>query len=219
MLKLNLQFHAAPGHTSPIRKKTFENLQLNAGIFIKNFVYSGITSAGDLKSAIELCVEGSASALGTIIGATRGGGSFTVTRDLRSPEVDGKRYGFKGDTFVDSVEAQISTTLVEITPDNLVDAFGSATLATSSNGLVQTLTLNTVIDTDDYLTNICWIGDIADGRYALIALDNALNQADFTLTWTDKGEGTLPVEFHAKQDGVHDYDNAPFEIVYFTPAT
>ena len=162
-------------------------------------------------------MEGSASALGTILGATRGGGSFTVTRELRTPDVDGKRYGFKGDTFVDSVEAQISTTLIEITPENLEDAFGSATLATSSNGLVQTLTLNTAIDTDDYLTNICWVGDIADGRYVLIALDNALNQADISLTFTDKGEGTLPVEFHAKQDDVNDYDTAPFEILYFSP--
>ena len=210
---------AAPGHTSPIRKKTFENFQLNAGIFLKDFVYSGITSANELKSAIELCVEGSASAVGTILGATRGGGSFTVTRELRSPDVDGKRYGFKGDTFVDSVEAQLSTTLVEITPETLMDAFASATLATSSNGLVKTLTLNTEIDTDDYLTNLCWVGDISDGRYVLIALDNALNQADITLTFADKSEGTLPVEFHAKQSDVNDYDTAPFEILYFSPET
>ena len=207
----------APGHTSPLREGTFENLQLNAGIFIKDFVYSGITSAGDLKTEIQLCVNNSASKLGTILGATRGGGSFTVTREMRSPEVDGKRYGFKGDTFVDSVEAQISTTLIEMTTDNIVDAFGSATLATSSNGLVKTIKLGTAIDTDDYLTNICWIGDISDGRYVLICLKNALNQADFSLTWTDKGEGELPVEFHAKQSSVNDYDNAPFEIVYFSP--
>lgn len=217
MLKLKLQFHSAPGHTSPIREGTFDNLQLNAGIFIKNFVYSGITSAGDLKSEIQLCIEASESKKGTILGATRGGGSFTVTREMRQPEVDGKRYGYKGDTFVDSVEAQISTTLIEMTEDNLKDAFGSATLATSSNGLVKTLKLETNIDTNDYLTNICWIGDISDGRYVLICLKNALNQADFSLTWTDKGEGELPVEFHAKQASVNDFDEAPFEIVYFKP--
>ena len=207
----------APGHTSPIRKETFENLQLNAGIFIKDFVYSGITSANDLKSEIALCVEGSVSAQGTILGATRGGGSFTATRELRSPDVDGKRYGYKGDTFVDSVEAQISTTLVEMTPENLQDAFASATLATSSNGLVKTLTVNTAIDSDDYLTNVCWIGDVADGRYVMIVLENALNQADISVTWTDKGEGTLPVEFHAKQDDVNDYDTAPFKLIWFSP--
>ena len=140
-----------------------------------------------------------------------------MTRELRSPDVDGKRYGFKGDTFVDSVEAQLSTTLVEITPDNLEMVFGSAT--TSGSSPKQTITLNTAIDTDDYLTNVCWVGDIADGRYVLICLDNALNQADISLTFTDKGEGQIPVEFHAKQSDVNDYDTAPFEIVYFSPVT
>ena len=53
----------------------------------------------------------------------------------------------------------------------------------------------------------------------LIRLDNALNTADFTFTFTDKGEGTYSVEFHAHQDDVLDYDNAPFEIVYFDTAT
>lgn len=217
MLKLKLQQFAAPGHTSAIREETFENLQLNAGIVLKNCDYSSIANAGALKTAISAAVAGTTGALGTLIGATRGGGSFTVTRELRVPEVDGRRYGFKGDTFVDSVEAQLSTTLIEMTPDNLVDAFGSATATTS--GAKTTIKLGTEIDTDDYLTNICWVGDISDGRYVLICLKNALNQADFSLTWTDKGEGTLPVEFHAKQAEVNDYDYAPFEIVYFSPAT
>lgn len=208
---------AAPGHTSAIREETFENLQLNAGIVLKNCDYSTIANAGALKTAIAAAVSGTSGALGTLVGATRGGGSFTVTREMRVPEVDGRRYGFKGDTFVDSVEAQLSTTLIEMTPDNLVDAFGSATATTS--GAKTTIKLGTVIDTDDYLTNICWVGDMADGRYVLICLKNALNQADFTLTWTDKGEGTLPVEFHAKQADVNDYDYAPFEIVYFSAAT
>lgn len=207
----------APGHTSAIREETFENLQLNAGIVLKNCDYSSIANAGALKTAISAAVAGTTGALGTLVGATRGGGSFTVTRELRVPEVDGRRYGFKGDTFVDSVEAQLSTTLIEMTPDNLVDAFGSATKTTS--GAKTTIKLGTEIDTDDYLTNICWVGDISDGRYVLICLKNALNQADFSLTWTDKGEGTLPVEFHAKQAEVNDYDYAPFEIVYFSPAT
>ena len=207
----------APGYTTALREATFENLQLNAGIVIKNADYSSIANAGALKTAIQAAIAGTSGAIGTIVGATRGGGSFTVTREMRQPEVDGRRYGFKGDTFVDSVDAQLSTTLIEITPQNLVDALGSASITGSSPK--QTIKLGTAIDTDDYLTNICWIGDISDGRYVLICLNNALNQADLSLTWTDKGEGTLPVEFHAKQSGVSDYDYAPFEIVYFSPAT
>ena len=207
---------AAPGHTTALREDTFKNLQLNAGIVLKNCDYSSIANSGALKTALAASVAGTSGGLGTLVGATRGGGSFTVTREMRQPEVDGKRYGFVGDTFVDSVDARLSTTLIEMTSANIVDAFGSATATTS--GQKTTIKLGTAIDTDDYLDNICWVGDLADGRYVLICLKNALNEADFSLTWTDKGEGTLPVEFHAKQGSVDDYDEAPFEIVYFDPA-
>ena len=217
MLKLNLQFHAAPGHTTPLREDTFKNLQLNAGILIKNFDYSGATNAGTLKNAINDVILQTGSTAGALLGATRGGGSFTITREIRTPEADGKRYGYKGDSFVDSCDAYLSTTLIEITPENLIDALASAT--STKVGKVTTIKLATAIDADDYLTNVCWVGDISDGRYVLIALDNALNQADLTLTWTDKGEGTLPVEFHAKQSNLDDYDYAPFEVKYYEVAT
>lgn len=201
----------APGLTTPLRAETFQNLQLNAGIFLKNFDYSSISNAGALKTAIASAVQDGSK----LLGATRGGGSFTVTREMRQPDVDGRRYGFVGDTFVDSVEAQLSTTLIEITPSNIVSAFANANATTS--GQKTTITFDTAIGTEDYLTNICWIGDLADGRYVLICLKNAINTADLSLTFTDKGEGTLPVEFHARQANVLDYDTAPFEVVYFSP--
>lgn len=210
----------APGHTTPLRSSTFDNLQLNAGIFIANADYSSIANASTLKTAIQNLVAGTTSALGTsakLLGATRGGGSFTVTREMRQPDVDGRRYGYKGDTFVDSVDAKLSTTLVEITLDTFKTAFGAYTATGSSPK--QTLKLNTAIATSDYLTNVCWIGDLADGKLVLICLKNTINEADITLTFSDKSEGTIPVEFHAKQAGVTDYDTAPFEVVFFTPAT
>lgn len=199
----------APGLTSPIRSETFQNLQLNAGIFIKNFTYSSIADASALKTAIATAITAGTD----ILGATRGGGTFTATREIRTPEVDGMRYGFKGSDFVDSVDAFLSTTLIEVTPDSVKACLGNATATTS--GKKTTIKMHTAIETTDYLTNLCWVGDLADGRLVLICLENALNTADFTLTFTDKGEGTLAAEFHARQASVNDYDNAPFEIVFF----
>ena len=204
----------APGLTSPIRSETFQNLQLNAGIFIKNFTYSSIADASALKTAIATAITAGTD----ILGATRGGGTFVATREIRTPEVDGMRYGFKGSDFVDSVDAYLSTTLIEVTPDSVKACLGNATATTS--GKKTTIKMHTAIETTDYLTNICWVGDLADGRLVLICLENALNTADFTLTFTDKGEGTLAAEFHARQAEVNDYDYAPFEIVFFDkPAT
>lgn len=199
----------APGMTSPIRSDAFNNLQLNAGVFLVNYDYSSITDSTALKTAI-------ASALSTpanILGVTRGGGSFTVTRETRTPEVDGMRYPFKGADFVDSVDAYLSGTLLEVVPNNFKLLLGTGDVATS--GKKTTITMHTAVQSTDYITHLCWVGDLADGRAVLIELDNAFNTADFSLTFTDKGEGTMTFEFHARQASVSDYDNAPFRVVFF----
>lgn len=202
----------APGMTSPIRPEAFENLQLNAGIFLIDLDYSSITDATALKTAIASAVSAGTS----ILGVTRSGGTFTVTRETRTPEVDGMRYPFKGGDFVDSADAFLSGTLLEVTPANFKRLLGSGDSSTS--GKKTTVTMRTAINpSTDYISKLCWIGDIADGRLVLIELDNAFNTADFSLTFTDKGEGTMTFEFHARQANVLDYDNAPFRVVFFEP--
>lgn len=218
MMKLKLQQFAAPGSTNPLRTETFENLQLNAGIFIKNLKYTGDgapTDATTLKTLITNIINGTVSNKGAILGATRGGGTFNVTREIRTPEIDGLRYKFKKGDFIDSVDAYLTTTLVEITPAALCSALG---VISWKQGNITTIQLPTALEDQSYLENLCWIGDISDGRLVLICLKNAINTADLTLTFADKNEGTLGVEFHACQSEVTDYDDAPFEILYFDVA-
>lgn len=205
----------APGMTSPIRSEAFDNLQLNAGIFLIDFDYSSITDATALKTAIASAVSGDTG----ILGVTRGGGTFTVTRETRTPEIDGMRYPFKGSDFVDSADAYLSGTLLEVNPDNFKRLLGSGDSTTS--GKKTTITMRTAIDPEtDYIDSLCWVGDISDGRLVLIELDNAFNTSDFSLTFADKGEGTMTFEFHARQSDVLDYDTAPFRVIFFDlPAT
>lgn len=200
----------APGLTSPIRTEAFKKLQLNAGIFLTGLDYSSIADASALKTAIAAAVTAGT----TILGVTRGGGSFTVTREVRTPEVDGMRYPFKGSDFVDSIDAYLSGTLLEATPENFKRLLSTADVETS--GKKTTITMHTAVNPEtDYIPTLCWIGDLADGRLVLIELDNAFNTADFSLTFTDKGEGTMTFEFHARQAEVTDYDDAPFRVVFF----
>ena len=210
MLKLNLQQFGAPGLTTALRAETFENLQLNAGIVLANFDMSNIATAGDLSEAIDAEIANPSE---DFLGATRGGGNFVVTRDIREPDIDGRRYPFKGGKFVDSADARLTTTLLEMTPDNIVKALGNADKTTS--GKKTTIRMHTAIQGADYLENIVWAGDLSDGRMVVIELYNALNTADFNFTYADKNEGTLAVEFHAHQENVDDYDLAPFAIYYF----
>lgn len=203
---------SAPGMTSPIRAEAFENLQLNAGIFLVDFDHSSATTAAALKTAIKAAVTAGTN----ILGVTRGGGSFNVTKERRTPEVDGLRYPFKGGQFIDSADAYLSGTSLEVNETNwkrfLTSADVDTTVATKKK-----LTMRTAIDKDtDYIDSLCWVGDLLDGRLVLIELYNAMNTSDFSFTFADKNEGTLPFEFHAHQDDVTDYDEAPFAVYFLS---
>ena len=211
MIKLKLQQFAAPGSTSALREATFDNLQLNVGIFVKDFDYESLADADAVLDAIDDEIESGTN----LLGCTRGGGNFSVSREMRQPQIDGLRYRFKGGTFVDSADPSLSTTLVETTPENFAAALGGTATTTGKKTVVK---MPTAIGDDAYLDNLCWVGDLADGRVVMIVLYNAINTADFTFTFADKGEGGYGVEFHGCQDDVLEYDEAPFEVIFFDKA-
>ena len=198
--------------TTPLRRETYKSLQLNAGVFLVDFDLSGYTNAEDLKAALASAItDGS-----KLLGATRGGGSFVITRDIRQVEADGVRAKFKGSEIVDSADAYISTTIIEITPQHIKDVLGNADIDDDVPGHVV-VTIRMAIDDGDYLPNIIWIGDTSEGFMA-IELTDALNTADFTLTFADKNEGTANAEFHAHQEGVEYTDNLPVKLHWLYPA-
>lgn len=199
--------------TTGLRASTFENLQLNAGMFLANFDYSTATDAATLGALLK--TEREKTSGSALIGATRGGGTFVCTPNTRSIEADGKREGWKGSSVNDGWTIKLTTTLLEINATNLKRSFGTADVTDTKNK--HTIKIRTDIKDADYIESLVWVGDTSKG-YVLIAIKNALNTAGATLTWTDKGEGTIPVEFTAHQDGLETDGYAPCEVIFFDPA-
>lgn len=197
--------------TTPLRRDTYRSLQLNAGITLVNFDISSYTTAEDLKTALSTAI----SAGTNLLGATRGGGTFTMTREIRQVEADGARFRFVGGEIVDSADAYLSETLIEITPAHLKHVLGNVDVTTS--GTKSVIDFRTAFEDGDYLQNVVWIGDTSEG-FVCIELKNALNTADFTFTFADKNEGTVNVEYHAHQDDVNDYDSLPVRIIFLDSA-
>lgn len=191
--------------TTGLDAASLDNLQLDAGVFLRKFDYSSYTSVAALKEALAAAAENPENRMG----ATRGDGNFSAIPQRRSPEINGKRYEFVGSERFDSWEIKMTGTLLETTAQNIRDVLSCADV--EKNGDVTTLTLRTQPKKEDYM-DVVWVGDTAKGLI-LIALKNALNVVGMNFTFTDKGEGTLPFEFHAHQDKVGDYDKAPCEIV------
>ena len=150
----------------------------------------------------------------TVLGATRGGGTFVATPEVREPEIDGKRYRTKGLVFVESWDVRLTGTLVEAYPGNFKRVFNSADIDPAS-GKKQTITLRTAIEDTDYIDKLCWVSNMGDGSYMLIELENVVNLDGVNFTFADKNEGTLPFNFAATQADVVNQDKAPFKIVFF----
>lgn len=199
--------------TTGLRASTFENLQLNAGMFLANFDYSTATDAAKLGALLK--TEREKTSGSALIGATRGGGTFVCTPNTRSIEADGKREEWKGSSVNDGWTIKLTTTLLEINATNLKRSFGTADVTDTEKK--HTIKIRTDIKDADYIESLVWVGDTSKG-YVLIAIKNALNTAGATLTWTDKGEGTIPVEFTAHQDGLETDGYAPCEVIFFDPA-
>ena len=195
-----------------LRPETFENLQLNAGVFLVNFDASTFTDAATLEIGIlEALEQGN-----NILGATIGGGTFNATPSIRTIEADGMRYPVIGSTVNDMWTVKLNTTLKEVTPANFQRALISCDMDTSKAN-VTVLTVRTDIEEKDYIPKLCWVGDTSKG-FVMIELDNALNLAGASFTFTDKGEGTLPVEFQAHVSELDQMDKAPFRVYFFDEA-
>lgn len=203
----------APGLTSPIRAQGFENLQLNAGVFVPNLDMSAINSAQTMRAKVAERI-----AAGTTLGMTSGGGTFTIGRETRLPDVDGRRYLHKGAQFVDSMDGSLTSTLIEITPANWQHVIGTTEPLASNTATKKAYKIKTMLDDDAYLNNIVWVGDTADGQFVAIEFYNALNTADIAFTFQDKNEGKLPFELHAHQDNVLTYDVAPVRVHFLDEA-
>lgn len=194
--------------TTGIHNETFDNLQLNAGCFLRDFDYAQHTTVASLKAAIADLIETND---GTLIGLTQGGGNFQCTPTLRHIDGDGIRSPFVGGTVNDGWTVKLTGTMKEITPDNFKSVLISADEQTTDN--VTTLTVRTQIKDEDYIPSLCWVGDTSRGLL-LIALDNALNTTGATFAFTDKGEGTIPFEFQAHQEDATNQDHAPCRVIF-----
>ena len=191
-----------------LRPETFENLQTNAGVFLKNFDWSTFTTV----EALEEAILGKLEAEEGILGATIGGGSFQCTPTIRNIEADGMRYPIVGSTVNDMWTVKLTGTMKECRPENFKDALICADVETEGN--VTKIKVRTDIKAEDYIDSLCWVGDTSKG-FVLIELKNALNLTGANFTFTDKGEGTLPFEFQAHAKNLADMAYAPVEIVFF----
>lgn len=180
------------------RDTMFSEVQLNAGILLKNF-----TPADGLFELTD------------IIGATTGGVSFSdsVTFTDFGEDIDNCPKNMKELKQLDTHEVTMSGTFVTVTAETVKILIGVADIASGDN--TKVVPRNDLLDTD--FTDIWWVGDYSDkngetkGGYVAIHLMNALNTGGFQIQSTDKGKGQFAFSFMGHYS-MSAQDTVPYEV-------
>lgn len=193
-----------------ITEKTTQSIQLDAGVFFKNFNVESDTYA-------------TAKEAGKCIGATQGGGSFTASPSWRNIDVDGAVGRVRGLSDIETWEVSMSATVLETTVETLKLALGAATANTSTAPTGYTKIVgNSGVADEDYIDNIAWVGHISGSEQPIIiVLKNAINEGGLSYSVAPKSEGKVGLKLYGYNDigdFITDTVNPPFEIYYPTAA-
>lgn len=173
--------------------RTPTKLQLDAGVLVSAYT------------------KGSPISVNNIIGATRGGGSFSVVPTTHTIAVDGAPDNTKGLERVDGFVVTLNATMIEFNENTLKTAIGAgASVARQTNGDVKITADHTLRNTD--YRDLYWIGSLSSGLNVVIKIVNAKNTGGLTVTYSDNGEGTFPLALVGNYD-INALETAPFEII------
>ncbi len=178
-----------------IPETTFQQMQLNAGILLKNFD----PSAGTVQNT-------------DIVGATSGGVNFTAvpTFSDMGEDIDNCPKNMKELKKLETWEIKMSGTFVTVTPDAVKTALGAADVASDK------ITPRNDLKAEDF-TNLWWVGDYSDkngeknGGFVAIKMMNTLSTGGFSIQSGDKAKGQFSFEFTAHYS-MAAQTTVPFEV-------
>jgi len=159
-----------------LTQEQIENIQIDYGIVFVNY-----GEAGERQLA-----------------PTRGGGTVTITKNIRDIDFDGRKGKSKGTQVIDEINAMLSVPLMDTSMDNLAMAMPWATYAADKISAKST-NLGIIADSA-YLSNITMFAKVIGGGYKKITLYSAMSENDFSLAATPKAEGVIQLEVNAHWD-------------------
>ncbi len=181
-----------------IPESTFEQLQLNAGVLVRNFAPATATFSKT-----------------DIVGATSGGTSFSAVPCISDigKGINNCQKNTKELMILDGWDVEMSGTFVTITATSAKSMLAAADIDTSDSTKIVP---RNYLDINDF-EDIWWIGDYSDensesnGGFIAIHMMNTLSTGGFRSRSGDNETGHFEFVFKAHYS-IKDIDTVPFEI-------
>jgi hypothetical protein len=149
------------------------------------------------------------------IGLTRGGGQFTVEKEMREITADGDRGTYKDRVVQDSSRPKLKLSALEVISENLPKLYPALSVTADSPIEGSTKITGTgVIATTDYQTKVTWTGETKAGKQVIITLYNAICLENLDWTLADKDEVVAEVTYTGcyLEDSPANFE--PWDVVY-----
>ena len=190
---------ALPRHG--ITSATPSNIPLGAGTWFKNLEY-----------------QSSDGWTGTVLGATSGGSSISITPEVSDIEIDGALAPAKGLAVMQGGTGEATVNFAEINSDILKMTTLGEILSSSDDGYVEGFdciqTKNAIVE-GDYVQNLGFVGYTADqSKQIIVIMDNALCKSGFKIDPKNKENSVIEATFTAYGDIDTDLDKVPIRIYY-----
>ena len=187
--------------SSGITTDTPKKIMFGAGTIHKGFEYSEGTGWNDEES---------------IIGATSGGMTLTITPEFVDLDIDGKLVVVK-DLYVKTGEtATMEVNFAELTEEiikMMVVGNSEESIEVTGNSEVTT---KARVGTNDYIENLAYCGKTLQGEDIIIIFKNALCTSGMSLSGQNKSMGTFSATFTCAADLDGDHEVLPIRIIYPT---
>lgn len=179
------------GKFTVIPQDTFDGLQLDAGILLKDFD----PVAGTFKNEDIIC-------------ATTGGinSSCVPTYSDFAEDVDNAPTNLMEFKHLDGWECKMGFTSIGTSPESIRLSLGAADIDPATGKIVPRRNVKL---TD--FSDVWWVGDRADGGMVAIRLMNALSTGGFSLQTTKNGKGQVSMELTGHVS-IQNQDTMPMEF-------
>lgn len=183
------------GMFTRIPQDTFNGLQLDAGILLKNFNPSDVKEPADED----------------IICATTGGINPTcvATYSDMGEDVDNCPNNMKELKHLDGWECKFAFTALDVSPEFIRMSLGAADIDASTGAIKPRRDL----EQSDF-EDLWWVGDKADGGLVAVKLHNALSTGGFSLQTTKDGKGQVSAELTGHVS-INDQNTMPMTFYSF----
>lgn len=184
---------------SKIAQNDFKSMQFDSGMIVKNFDPTSTNPPADAD----------------IICTTSSGITVTCTPTMvdLGEDVNNLHGKFAELVYISKFEVTLAFTALNISPDVLKLALGSATVTAASGKVVPTFAVDTTTD----FTDITWIGRRIDGGLVAATIKNAYSTGGLSLSTSKDQKGNLSVTLTGFMK-MADQSTPPVEFYSISPA-